>query len=237
MAANPNSILDSVKKALGFDPEFTAFDLDVVMFINSAFGSLNQLGVGGDMGFVIEDNTTLWSQYISELLYLGMVKQYIFMCAKLAFDPPSTSFAIEAITKQIEQLSWRINVAVEHISPPSDPGEEEAGPSSGTTVTWFKVKVADLTYDTTVGPDAGQANTFYLELAGDCTINAPVNGVDGQHITLEIVSNSHLVTWGNGWNFGTPGPPDLSPGGLTDVISAVYRESAADWYAGYTPGF
>lgn len=239
MSANQNSILDSVKKTLGMDSEFTAFDLDVVLLTNSAFSSLQQLGVGGDTGFAIEDNTTLWSQYISELLYLGMVKHYIFLYVRLAFDPPGTSFALDAIHKQIDMLSWRICSAVEHIHPPSEPGAVEDGPTSSTTTTWFKVKVANLTFsdDHAIAPDAGEANTFYLEMTGDCTINAPVNGVDGQHITLEIKSNGHHVTWGSGWNFGTNGNPDLSDSGLTDIISGVYRESAAHWYAGFVPGF
>jgi hypothetical protein len=237
MTANPNSVLDSVKKVLGFDPEFTAFDLDVTLLINSAFGQLNQLGVGGDTGFVISDNTTLWSQYISELQYLNMAKQYIFLWVRLSFDPPSTSFGIEAIQKLIQELAWRICSVVEHISPPSEPGAEEDAPTSDTTVTWYKVKVADLTYASTVSPDAGEANTFYLELTGDCTINPPVNGADGQHITLEITSNGYSVFWPNGWNFGDPGTPPLSDGGKTDIISAVYRQSVADWYTGFTPGF
>ena len=100
MSSNPDSILDSVKKVLGFDSEYEAFDLDIMMFINDAFGSLLQLGVGADTGFVISDNTTLWSQYVTDLSYLGMVKSYIFMSARLAFDPPATSFGIDAFNEQ-----------------------------------------------------------------------------------------------------------------------------------------
>lgn len=234
---NPNSILDSVKQSLGLAPDFTAFDLEVVLFTNSAFSSLQQLGVGGDSGFVISDNTTLWSQYVSELLYLGMVKHYIFLYVKQAFDPPNTSFGLEAIQKMITELGWRINVAAEHITPPSAPGEEEAGPTSGANVTWFKVKVVELVSAHTITPDAGEGNTFYLDLNLSCTINAPVNGVDGQHITLEIKTNDNSVNWGAGWNFGTSGEPNLSGGVMTDVISGVYRESVAQWFAGFVPGF
>lgn len=236
MTANPNSILDSVKKVLGFEPEYTAFDLDIILHINGAFGSLQQLGVGSETGFVIEDNTTLWSQYISQLLYLGMVKQYIFMTVRLAFDPPGTSFAIDAFDKQIQQLAWRINVAVESLNPPSDPIEETGSGDLGSQ-TVFVVKVVDLVFADVVTPDASDGNTFYLTLTDDCTINAPVNGIDGNHITLELTSNGHTVTWGSGWNFGDPGIPDLSGGGATDIISSIYRESAASWYSGFTPGF
>jgi hypothetical protein len=238
MPTNPESILDSVKKALGFDADYTAFDIDITMHINAAFGSLWQLGVGGDTGFVISDNTTLWSQYVSQLMYLGMVKQYIFTSVRLVFDPPMTSFGIQAIEKQIEMLAWRINIAAEHINPPSDPfALPDAGPGGGTKTTYFKVKVVNLDFSSLITPDAHEGNTFYLNLTGNCTINAPVNGADGQHITLELISNGHTVTWGSGWDFGASGVPTLSGSGLTDIVSALYRETAADWYAGFSQGF
>lgn len=235
--ANPLSILDSVKKALGFDPDYTFFDLDVLMHINSAFGSLTQLGVGGDTGFWVSDNTTLWTQYVENLIYLGMIQQYIYMRVRMAFDTPATSFVINAFEKQIEELAWRINIAAEEINPPSDPfAPVDAGPGPGTTTTYFKVVAKTLVYSLTIVPDAHEANTFYLTLTGDATIDAPINGADGEHISLQLTSGGHAVTWGAGWNFGTAGQPTLSTD-KTDIISAVYRQTAADWYAGFTAGF
>ena len=236
--ANPLSILDSVKKVLGFDPDYTAFDLDITMHINASFGSLQQLGVGGDTGFMISDNTTLWSQYVENLLYLGMIKQYIFMTVKLVFDPPDGRYALPAFQDQIKLLEWRINVAAEQINPPSDPfAPVDAGPGVGSTTTYFKVIAATLISEPSITPDAGEANTFSLSLDQSVTINAPINGTNGEHITLMLTGNGHSVTWGAGWNFGTAGPPVLSGGGKTDVISAVYRQTISDWYTGYIPGF
>lgn len=113
MSPNPASILDSVKKGIGLDSADTTFDLDVTMFINSAFGPLQQVGVGPESGFLITDNSTLWSAYITRSDVLGMVKIYITMSVRLAFDPPATSFGIEAVQKQLDMLLWRINVMVE----------------------------------------------------------------------------------------------------------------------------
>ena len=93
-----------------------------------------------------------------------------------------------------------------------------------------------LVSSSTVTPDAHEANTFYLTLTGDATIGAPINGADGEHITLQLAAGGHAVTWGAGWNFGTAGQPILSAD-KTDIISAVYRQTAADWYAGFIPGF
>jgi hypothetical protein len=230
MAANPASILDSVKKNLGFDPEYQAFDLDILTHINSAFGDLQQMGVGADTGFVISDNTIVWDQYVTDLSIQSLIRLYICMKTKLGFDPPVTSFAIDAVQKQIEELGFRINLAAEHLSPPAPPADVivEEG--------WVPV-IVRLQYAAVVTPIAVEGNMFYLTLTGDCTINAPVSGTDGQHITLDLTSNGHAVTWGPGWNFGSAGLPALSPGGKSDVISAYYRESSAEWFAGYTPGF
>jgi hypothetical protein len=113
VSTNPNSILDSVKKALGFESEYTAFDVDVIMYINATFGPLQQLGVGPDSGFTIADNTTLWIDYISRKDILGMVQVFMYMRVRMMFDPPATSYAINAIESQISQLEWRITVMAE----------------------------------------------------------------------------------------------------------------------------
>ena len=235
--SNPASILDSVKKSLGFSSAYTAFDVDIVMHINSALSELCQLGVGAETGFVISDNTTLWSQYIADLAYLGMIKQFIYMSVRLAFDPPER-FVLASLKDQIEKLTWRINVAAEHFHPPTDPfvsGVETF--LTEVTPLLYKVKVVNLVFDSIITPDASVGNTFYLTMSDDCSINAPVSGTDGEHITLELISNGHEVTWGHGWNFGAAGRPVLSPGGVTDIISAVWKQIEVQWYAGFTSGF
>lgn len=110
---NPASILDSTKKVLGLDDSYTAFDLDVIMAINSAFGPLSQIGVGPATGFEITDNTTLWSDYAGNLTYISMVKMFVWKKTQMAFDPPATGFAIAAVEKQLDELIWRINIAAE----------------------------------------------------------------------------------------------------------------------------
>ncbi len=46
-----SSILNSTKKILGIDANYTAFDLDIITHINSVFSGLSQLGVGPIFGF------------------------------------------------------------------------------------------------------------------------------------------------------------------------------------------
>lgn len=111
-----DSILDSIKKLLGIDASYTAYDPDVMMHINSVFSVLSQMGVGPTGGFMIEDNVPTWAAFIGDDEELNMVKTYIHQRVKLLFDPPSTSFAIEAIEKTSEELGWRLNVKREEVA-------------------------------------------------------------------------------------------------------------------------
>lgn len=104
------SILNSVKKALNIDPSYTVFDEDILMHINSAFGTLKQLGLGPEEGFRIEDDTAVWSDYLVTENRYNEVKSYIYLRVRLLFDPPGTSFLVEAIKDQIKELEWRLNV-------------------------------------------------------------------------------------------------------------------------------
>ena len=104
------SILDSTKKVLGIDADYTAFDVDILMHINSVFSTLNQLGLGPAEGFAIEDATTTWDAFLGTDLRLNSVKTYIYLRVRLLFDPPSTSYLITSMKEQLQELEWRLNV-------------------------------------------------------------------------------------------------------------------------------
>lgn len=109
------SILTSIKKMLGIDEEYTHFDADIVMHINSVLMILTQLGVGPEEGFVIEDDTSTWVDFIPEAnaAQLHAVKSYIYLKVKLIFDPPLSSAVIDSMNRQIAEFEWRLNVAVD----------------------------------------------------------------------------------------------------------------------------
>ena len=113
MSAVTESILDSTKAALGIVPGYNAFDNQIIMYINTAFSTLHQLGVGPDEGFSIEDNTTTWTDYLQGKRLLNMVITYVHMNVRLMFDPPANSFATTAMKEQMKELEWRINVQVD----------------------------------------------------------------------------------------------------------------------------
>jgi hypothetical protein len=103
------SILTSTKKVLGIAEDYTAFDLDILTHINTAFSTLTQLGIGPPNGFQIEDEVPVWTDFIGEDLEFNSVKSYVFLKTKQLFDPPTTSFLIEAQKEQIRELEVRLN--------------------------------------------------------------------------------------------------------------------------------
>lgn len=107
------SILTSIKKLLGIEEEYTQFDNDIIMHINSVFLNLTQLGVGPAEGFLIEDDTTTWEDFIGDSNQLQAVKSYMYLKVKLLFDPPLSSSVIESMNRMIAELEWRLNVAVD----------------------------------------------------------------------------------------------------------------------------
>ena len=105
------SILDTIKKLLGLDSEYTAFDQDIILFINSALMSLNQLGIGPEEGFYIEDSSTTWFDFIPETITdQQAVPTYVYLKVKMLFVPPASSFGQEALKKQAEEIEWRLNI-------------------------------------------------------------------------------------------------------------------------------
>lgn len=117
----PASILDTIKDTLGVSTGDGSFDLDIQMYTNSAFGALYQLNAGPVDGFSITDNTATWTDYTTDADLQGMVQAYLAMAVQLAFDPPATSFAINAIQDQLSALEFQILVRAEELRVPSDP--------------------------------------------------------------------------------------------------------------------
>lgn len=111
------SILNSVKKALGPTENYTYFDPELIMFINSCFSVLTQLGVGPSEGYRIESDADEWSDFTDDDAKLEMVKTYVYLSVRLVFDPPQHGSLLDAMEKQKKELEWRLNVAV-------DPKEE-----------------------------------------------------------------------------------------------------------------
>ena len=109
-----DSILTSIKKMLGLAEEYTPFDDDIIIMINSVFADLTQMGVGPSEGFYIEDETSIWSDFVQDTAKMQSVKSYMYLRVKLLFDPGSIgSSTLASYERQIAQWEWRLNVEAE----------------------------------------------------------------------------------------------------------------------------
>lgn len=107
------SILLSIKKLNNVAADYTAFDNDFIMYINSALSDLNQLGIGPIEGFAVETEDDTWDDFLDGDPRLNSVKTFIGLKVRLLFDPPQNSFGIGMMEKQIEEHAWRLRVAQE----------------------------------------------------------------------------------------------------------------------------
>ncbi len=122
-----SSILTSVKKNLGLSEEFTEFDSDIIMAINTAFNALYQIGAGPKNGFEIEDSSATWDDF-SKDKRLNMVRTYVYAKVRLIFDPPQLSSVTECLKETIRELESRISYQVD----PSDTFDDVGGEQNAT---------------------------------------------------------------------------------------------------------
>ena len=111
-----DSILNSLKKMLGMTSEFTAFDTELLIHINSIFMTLHQLGVGPKEVFKISGSEETWSSFLSNARTendLNAVMDYMYLKLRILFDPPSSSYVLSALESQMKEYEWRLNVQAE----------------------------------------------------------------------------------------------------------------------------
>lgn len=111
-----DSILNSTKKVLGISADYDAFDIDILMHINSVFSTLNQIGIGPEFGYSIVDATPVWEDYLGGDLRINSVKTYVACKVRLIFDPPTTSFALDALKEIVREHEWRLSTQREYVT-------------------------------------------------------------------------------------------------------------------------
>lgn len=114
-----DNILKSIKILLGIQEDYDAFDNEIIYNINSAFMSLYQIGFGSSP-FSIKNKNEVWSDAIENDEFFESVKMYIFQKTKLGFDPPTSSFVLDSIKNQLQELEWRLNIQKEEFEPNSE---------------------------------------------------------------------------------------------------------------------
>jgi hypothetical protein len=117
------SILDTIKERLGVANTDDSFDSDIIDEINSQFADLSAIGVGPLEGFAIEDSSSIWEDFVSDIKILNSVKDFVYIGVKLVFDPPTQSALLTSLQNRYNKLEWRLHVLGESIvdTPPTTP--------------------------------------------------------------------------------------------------------------------
>lgn len=108
-----NSILLTIKSMLGLEKDYTPFDEELVWHINSAIMVAHQLGIG-NYNFAITGSSETWQDWLGDSAdRISAIQHYIYMQTKLSWDPPANSFVVSALQKQIDEMTWRLNIQAE----------------------------------------------------------------------------------------------------------------------------
>ncbi len=113
-----DSILNSIKKSLGITPEYTQFDPEIIMHINSVFMFLQQIGVGPSNTYSIESDSETWTDFFStaNVKDVSAAKSLMFLKVKMLFDPPTIGSVNESYNKLIDELTWRCSIEGDQVN-------------------------------------------------------------------------------------------------------------------------
>lgn len=102
------SILDTIKKMLGIDPDYDVYDIDIIVLINGVLMSLRQMGIGPSEPLVITGSREQWDDLVEDSEKIEAVKTYIYLKVKSIFDPTGSSIVNEAYKNTIAEIEWRL---------------------------------------------------------------------------------------------------------------------------------
>lgn len=103
------SILLTIKQMLGLEDDYNVFDQDIIVSINSALGTLKQVGAMVDSHYITSASNT-WVELGVSDWQLELIKEYLYIKTKLVFDLPSSGPVINAFTERAKELEWRLYV-------------------------------------------------------------------------------------------------------------------------------
>lgn len=115
MSEITDSVLNSQKKLLGIDTAYKVFDDDLIIHINTIFGTLHQLGVGPQDQFTIDSELDTWSGFTTNNKIMQEVKTYMYLSLRLLFDPPANSFVYSGMKQQLDEYTWRLTVKADEL--------------------------------------------------------------------------------------------------------------------------
>lgn len=122
-----SSILLSIKKSIVGPPEYTPFDADLIMHINTQIANLYQLGLDSAKSVIVDGADQLWTDLIpAGDSRLQFVKTYVYARVKMVFDPPTSTAQMQALKEAAAEAEFRISVAVDKPYDDLDPASPVA---------------------------------------------------------------------------------------------------------------
>lgn len=107
------SILTTIKTMLDISEDCLDYDVRLVRHINTALMRLSQIGVGPAKPLRITDSASAWDELFLEAEDLEGAIDYVYLEVKKVFDPPTSSFVLDAMQKESDKLEWCLNVQAE----------------------------------------------------------------------------------------------------------------------------
>ena len=108
-----DSILLTIKEMLGLSKTYPAFNTDVIRNVNGSLFTLMQLGVGPRTGFRITGASETWHDFIGDRKDLDAVVNYVYIKARIVFDPPTSSAVLQALKEEMKEYEYRLTTQVE----------------------------------------------------------------------------------------------------------------------------
>lgn len=111
--AESESILETIVSGLGLEIDESAFNSEIIMYVNSALVTVYQNGAGTPL--VVKDYAQTWDEFKDPAQVEGnkmfeQIKLYVMLKTKIIFDPPPPSTATY-MQSYIDELLWRIRAA------------------------------------------------------------------------------------------------------------------------------
>lgn len=102
------TIFQNIKNSLDVNTEDNAFDDELMLLLSTTFGIVSQLGAHESKAFKFNKDST-WEDYFSNTNEGDneLVKAYVLLKVRLAFDPPTAS-TLQFVKEYVKELEWRI---------------------------------------------------------------------------------------------------------------------------------
>lgn len=172
-----SSILLSIKKAIGASPDYTPFDVDIIMHINSQLANLYQIGLNAAKSIIVDGPDQLWTDLIpAGDSRLQFVKTYVYAKVKMIFDPPTSTAQMQALKDAAAESEFRISIAVD--KPYDDLNPADPDNPTGGTMDHSKLTNRDLPDQHPIGAITDLTKELSQKLSGDNAMtNAQIDNI------------------------------------------------------------